>query len=274
MISYNNIIKVDHLTFSYDPSNAVLDDISFELGTGQLVAVLGPNGAGKSTLFKCLLGRLKRYQGSIYMEGRDIKELNRKQMAAIAAYIPQSETPVFNYSVMDSVLMGTTGMLSPLQAPGAEQIEIAKQALAYLDIEYMADRGINEISGGERQLALLARAMAQRARVLIMDEPTANLDYGNQQHVLRHIQKMAQNGYTILLSTHNPEHALQYATHVLAIKDHKILANGNAKTILNEELIKSIYGLDVKVLEVEVGGSIVRSCVPAKKTESPRESSR
>ena len=274
VISYNNIIKVDHLTFSYDPSNAVLDDISFELGTGQLVAVLGPNGAGKSTLFKCLLGLLKRYQGSIYMEGRDIKELNRKQMAAIAAYIPQSETPVFNYSVMDSVLMGTTGMLSPLQAPGAEQIEIAKQALAYLDIEYMADRGINEISGGERQLALLARAMAQRARVLIMDEPTANLDYGNQQHVLRHIQKMAQNGYTILLSTHNPEHALQYATHVLAIKDHKILANGNAKTILNEELIKSIYGLDVKVLEVEVGGSIVRSCVPAKKTESPRESSR
>ena len=265
------MIKVSNLTFSYDPSFKVLDDISFELGTGQLVAVLGPNGAGKSTLFKCLLGLLRKYEGEIYMGGHNIKTLNRKKMASIAAYIPQSETPVFNYSVMDSVLMGTTGMLSPLQAPGEEQIEIARKAIEYLDIGYMADRGINEISGGERQLALLARAMAQKAKVLIMDEPTANLDYGNQQHVLRHIQKMARQGYTILLSTHNPEHALQYATHVLAIKDHKILAEGDAKTTLNENLIKEIYGLDVKVLEVEVGGSIVRSCIPAKRPADSEE---
>ncbi len=264
------MIKVKNLSFAYD-TDKVLDDISFELGAGQLVAVLGPNGAGKSTLFKCILGLLKKYEGEIYLGGKNIRDMNRKEMAAIAAYIPQSETPVFNYTVMDSVLMGTTGMLSPLQAPGPEQIEIAKKAIRYLDIEYMADRGINEISGGERQLALLARAMAQKAKVLIMDEPTANLDYGNQQHVLRHIQKMAKQGYTILLSTHNPEHALQYATHVLSIKNHKILAEGDAKTVLNEELIKNIYGLDVKVLEVEIGGSIVRSCIPAKLAEEADE---
>lgn len=257
------MIKVQNLSFAYD-ENKVLDDISFELGAGQLVAVLGPNGAGKSTLFKCILGLLKKHEGDIYLGGRNIKEMNRKEMAAVAAYIPQSETPVFNYTVMDSVLMGTTGMLSPLQSPGDEQIEIAEKAIEYLAIGYLADRGINELSGGERQLALLARAMAQRAKVLIMDEPTANLDYGNQQHVLRHIQKMAKQGYTILLSTHNPEHALQYATHVLSIKDHKVLAKGAADKVLDEALIKEIYGLDVKVMEAEIGGSIVRSCIPAK----------
>ena len=189
--------------------------------------------------------------------------MGRKEMAKLAAYIPQSEAPVFNYTVKDSVLMGTTGTLSPLQSPGEEQLALTERAMEYLGLEHMADRGINEISGGERQLVLLARAMAQKAKILIMDEPTANLDYGNQQHVLRHIQKMADQGYTILLSTHNPEHALQYATHVLAIKNHRVLASGKAETTLTEELIKEIYGLEVRIMEVPVGGGTVRSCIPA-----------
>ncbi len=261
------MIKVNELSFAYD-RDKILEDISFEIGSGQLVAILGANGAGKSTLFKCMLGLLRKFEGEIRLGGRNIREMSRKEMAKLAAYIPQSETPVFNYTVRDSVLMGTTGMLSPLQAPGAEQMAIAERAMDYLDIGYMADRGINEISGGERQLTLLARAMAQKAKVLIMDEPTANLDYGNQQHVLRHIQKMAGQGYTILLSTHNPEHALQYATHVLAIKDHRVLAAGDAKSILTEELIKDIYGLEVKVIEVPIGGKTVRSCIPAALNEN------
>lgn len=261
------MIKVSNLSFAYDKAR-VLDDISFEFGEGQLIAILGPNGAGKSTLFKCMLGLLRKYEGEILLGGRDIRTMNRKEMAKLAAYIPQSETPVYNYTVRDAVLMGTTGMLSPLQSPGEEHIAIAEKAMEYLDIGYMADRGINEISGGERQLALLARAMAQKARILIMDEPTANLDYGNQQHVLRHIRKMAKRGYTILLSTHNPEHALQYATHVLAIKNHKVLAAGKARDILTEKLINEIYGLEVKVLEVPVGGSVVRSCIPAALAEN------
>ncbi len=261
------MIKVNHLTFAYDRLR-VLDDISFEIGQGQLVAVLGPNGAGKSTLFKCMLRLLHKYKGDIYLDGRNVKDLSRKDMASMAAYIPQSETPVFNYTVMDSVLMGTTGMLSPLKSPGPEQIGIAQQAIDFMDIGYMAHRGINEISGGERQMVLLARAIAQKAKILIMDEPTANLDYGNQHHVLRAIQNMAAKGFTILLSTHNPEHALRYATYVLAIKDHHVLAQGNAGEILTEGLIRTIYGLDVKVLKTEINGSEVRSCVPADAEET------
>ncbi len=256
------MIEVKNLSFAYD-KELVLDDISFELEPGQLVAVLGPNGAGKSTLFKCLLNLLKKYQGEILLDGQNIRQMNRKDIASVAAYIPQSETPAFNYTARETVLMGTTGTISALQMPGEEQFRIADEAIDYLDIGYLAERGVEEISGGERQLVLLARALAQRAKVLIMDEPTANLDYGNQQHVLKHIKKMANEGYTILLSTHNPEHALQYATHILAIKNHKVLAFGDVKNHLTEDLIRELYGLEVRILEVEIGGKIVRSCIPA-----------
>ena len=256
------MIQVDKLTFAYDTIK-VLDDISFSIGKGQLVAVLGPNGAGKSTLFKCLLGLQKKYEGEILLDGQNIKNIDRKRMASIAAYVPQSETPAFNYNVMDTVLMGTAGMLTLLESPGAEQKKLAMDAMDYLNIAHLADRGVREISGGERQLVMLARALAQRANILVMDEPTANLDYGNQQLVLRHIKKMAAQGYTILLSTHNPEHVLQYATHLIAIKDHRILAQGSTWEIMDEALIKTLYGLDVRLFEVEVGGQIIRSCVPA-----------
>lgn len=256
------MIEVNNLSFAYK-TEKILDNINFRTGEGQLIAVLGPNGAGKSTLFKCLLGFLRSYDGEILMGGKDIRNLGRKEMARMAAYIPQSEIPVFNYKVSETVLMGTTGMLSPLQSPSDEQIEIAHEAIRSLGIEHLEQRGINEISGGERQLAFLARAMAQQARLLILDEPTANLDYGNQQHVLNRVYEMAKQGYTILLSTHNPEHALQYATHVLAIKNHRILADGPADTEMNEKLIEDIYGLNVTVIEVEIDGRKVRSCIPS-----------
>lgn len=255
------MIEVNNLTFAYK-NNLVLDEISFQCPEGALIAVLGPNGAGKSTLFKCLLGFLKNYKGKITIHGEDIRKLNRKRMASYVAYIPQSEAVLFNYTALDTVLMGTTGMLSPLSAPGPEQKAMALEAMDYLGITHLADRGINELSGGEQQMILLARAMAQQAKILIMDEPTANLDYGNQQLVLNCVKRMAKNGYTILLSTHNPEHALQYATHVLAIKDQRILSEGRADEKLNEQLIQEIYGLKVKITEVLVNGGRVRSCVP------------
>lgn len=256
------MIRAENLSFAYDTAK-VLDGISFDIGKGQLTAVLGPNGAGKSTLLKCLLGLLKNYNGDIWLDEQNIKTLDRKKMAAIAAYVPQSEAPVFNYTVMDTVLMGTAGALSPLQMPGEAQTSAAKHAIDLLGIEHLSGRGIREISGGERQLALLARAIAQRAGILIMDEPTANLDYGNQQLVLRHIQDMAKKGYTIMLSTHNPEHALQYATHVLAVKNNKILAQGSVDDVLDEQLIKELYGLEVRIIEIETKSGRIRSCIPA-----------
>ncbi len=256
-----DILEVRNLSFSYGTA-PVLEQLSFCIGSGEVIAVLGANGAGKSTLFRCVLGLLRHYEGEVLLEGEDVLTMSRKDIATNAAYVPQAESPVFNYSVLDTVLMGTTGSLSLFENPGQEQVDAAEQALNSLGIAHLADRGIQEISGGERQLAFLARALVQRSRLLIMDEPTANLDYGNQQVVLRHVRNLAREGYSVLLSTHNPEHALQYASKVLIIKDHRLYAYGETSEILTEKTIGEIYGLRVMIITADADGTAVRSCIP------------
>ena len=261
------MLKVEDLTFSYRRGwPNVLDGISFTAEPGRLIALLGENGAGKSTLFHCLLGFEKNYGGAITLDGKDLRRMSRKEIASLVAYVPQSEMPVFNYSVFNTVLMGTTGTMSAFAAPGEEQISCARQAVEYLGIDHLAERGVKEISGGERQLTMLARAIAQSSRIMVMDEPTANLDYGNQQLVLRHIKNMTREGYTIIFSTHNPEHALQYASHVLVIKDHKIAADGPTEDALTESLIQRIYGLSARIIQVPLGDKTVKSCIPVDDT--------
>ena len=167
----------------------------------------------------------------------------------------------FNYTVIDTVLMGTTGTMNVLQRPGRRQQEAAMQALQRLGIEALAQRGIGTISGGERQLALIARALVQNAEILIMDEPTANLDFGNQQRVLAQIRALTARGYTVLLSTHNPEHALHYAHRVLALQDGHIAADGPTETALTPQLLQTLYGIQAILAEVPTDRGTVRSLI-------------
>ena len=269
------MLTVKNLTFSYQKDGVnVLDRVSFEEKPGRLVALLGANGAGKSTLFRCILGFEKNYSGEVFLAGRELRELTRKEIASLVAYVPQAELPVFNYTVFDTVLMGTTGTLPAFAAPGEEQIETAKEAIRFLGIEHLSERGVNELSGGERQLTMLARAIAQKAKMMVMDEPTANLDYGNQHLVLSNIQKMTRQGFTIIFSTHNPEHALHYASHVLVIKDHRIAAEGATTETLSEALIQDIYGLKARILHFEVDGKTVTGCIPMTGLETNKEEQR
>ena len=255
------MLEVKDLAFSYG-THPVLKGVSFKAGTGEVIAVLGANGAGKSTLFKCILGLLRPGIGEIFLNGRTIRKMSRKEIAKLAAYIPQTETPVFNYTVFDSVLMGTTGTLSALQSPGEAQKAAAEKAIRLLGIGKLSARGINEISGGERQLVFLARALAQESHLLLMDEPTANLDYGNQQTVMTRVRTLSENGYTVLLSTHNPEHALHYADKVLVLKDGNVFAFGETGNVLTEKMILDVYGLQVVIAEIEAGGKHIKSCIP------------
>ena len=249
-------IDVRDLSFAYG-KRQVLRQVSFRTRPGQLVAVLGPNGAGKSTLFRCILGFLPRYRGEIALCGHDLRFLDRRSLARLAAYIPQSSAPVYNYTVRDTVLMGA----DPFHAPGPSQQETADRVLETLGIRDLADRGINEISGGERQLALIARALVQNAEILIMDEPTANLDFGNQQRVLAQIRALTACGYTVLLSTHNPEHALRYAHRVLALQDGHIAADGPTETALTPQLLQTLYGIQAILAEVPTDRGTVRSLI-------------
>ena len=249
-------LEVRHLSFSYG-AHEVLKDISFDLQPGEFLSVLGPNGVGKSTLFRCILGLLNDYQGEILSDGESLKHMPRREMARRIAYIPQINRPTFGYTVLDTVLMGTTRQVSMFSQPGREQIAAARKALERVGAAHLTERDFSFLSGGEQQLVLVARAIAQQAEILIMDEPTSALDFGNQLRILQLVKELAGEGYGVLLSTHNPQHALSFATRILALSDGKVAALGNADEVLTPALVKQLYHVDVTFTQTQGANVLV-----------------
>ena len=254
-------IDVRTLSFSYGGA-PVLQNVSFSARGGEVIALLGPNGVGKSTLFRCLLGFLKPQRGEVRIDGKALADFSRRALAREIAYIPQSYSPTFNYTVRESVLMGVTAKLGALESPTAEQQVLVMRTLSQLGIAHLAERGSRKISGGERQLMLIARALVQNARVLIMDEPTANLDYGNSYHVMERVAQLGKDGYTVIFSSHDPNQAFRHATRVLALKDGSILADGPSAQVLTEPVLSTLYGIPVAVRSVDIGGTACTVSLP------------
>ncbi|MBQ7886573.1 MAG: ABC transporter ATP-binding protein [Clostridia bacterium] len=249
-------LSVRNLSFSYG-DHQVLDDVSFDLEKGEFLSVLGPNGVGKSTLFRCILGLLDRYQGSITSDGMDLRTMPRREMARRIAYIPQINRPVFGYTVLNTVLMGTTRQVSVFSQPKAEQIAQAVSALERVGAAHLIERDFTQLSGGEQQLVLVARAIAQQADILVMDEPTSALDYGNQLRVLQLVRELAGEGYAVLLSTHNPQHALTFASRILALSGGRVAALGRPDEVLTRELISRLYDVNAAFADTEGGRVLV-----------------
>ncbi len=256
-------LRVDGVHYRY-PEADILTDISFALPYGQLVSVLGANGVGKSTLFRCILGLSKEYQGNIFFGDAEVRTLNNKQIAQQVAYIPQSHYLSFQYSVFDMILMGTTSGLSLTGSPGKAEHARAQAAIDLVGIQWLQARTFQKISGGEQQLVLLARAIAQNAKIIIMDEPTANLDYGNQIKVLNCMRKLASEGYLIVQSTHNPEQAYLFSDRILAFAEGKLLANGKPCDILTSETVNCMYseGSGQRFAVESLHDDKVRVCIP------------
>lgn len=252
-------IEIKNLSFSYG-RHEVLHDMSLSIPDATLVNVLGPNGVGKSTLFRCILGLNGRYEGSIFVNGKDMRTLSVKERAREISYIPQSHAPVYDYEVIDVVLMSTGTDLGMLRSPGRRHIERAYAALERIGIEYLAHRTYTQISGGEQQLVLIARALAQDARTIIMDEPTSALDYGNTVRVLSCVRQLAREGLSIVQSTHQPDQAFLYSDKTLVINDGRVFAYGDPKDVITKELVSAIYGVNVEVNSLY--GDKVRVCVP------------
>ena len=253
-------MRVDNLHFSYG-THQVLKGVSFGVEDSGFVSLLGPNGAGKSTLFRCMLGLLEPSEGTVHICGRDIRNMPAAELSHRVAYIPQSHNPVFNFSVFDMVLMGTTSQLSRFSSPGKLQRLLAEEAMERIGISHLRDRGCANISGGERQLALIARAIAQQAKILVMDEPSASLDYGNKLRVMETVKRLTREGYTVIQSTHDPDQAYLYSDRILALYQGKILAWGTPRETISSDLISTLYGIDVEVCSMHRDG--VRVCVPA-----------
>ena len=239
-------IEVKNLRFSYS-TQAVLKNVTFSVNDGELLSILGCNGAGKSTLLRCILGLLSEYEGTIELNDRNIRGMSPSEMAKQIAYIPQSHYQAFNFSVYNMVLMGTSSQVSAISSPGKNQKMRAEDAMERMGISHLGKKSFSNISGGERQLTLIARALAQNAKLLVMDEPTANLDYGNQLRVMEQAKSLAGEGYTVIQSTHNPEQAYLFSDHILALKNGEIVGDGSPADIITEKLMRALYNADTEV---------------------------
>lgn len=255
------ILDVQHVSFAYH-NHTVLNDLSFSLDEGEVVCLLGQNGAGKTTLFKCVLGFFKNFEGDIFLGEKSLRTLNSREIAQKIAYIPQAHDSTYNYPVSDVVLMGTSPLIRSYATPGENERKIVEETLDFLNISHLADRGYTELSGGEQQLVLIARAVAQKSKLLIMDEPTANLDYGNQQRIMSLAKSLSKEGYTILLSTHNPEHALHFSDKALILQKGQSLQMGTPEEIITSELLLQIYGIEAEVLPISSSWGTVQTIVP------------
>ena len=252
-------VQVENLSFSYC-THDVLKNLSFKAEAGELLAVLGPNGVGKTTLFRCILGLQRNYTGTIRIDGDETGLLSTRELAHRVAYISQLHGQAFAYSVTDMVLMGTSHTLSSVSMPGKKEMNTAAEALEVMGISHLAKKNFSHLSGGEQQLVLIARALAQQTKTLLMDEPTASLDYGNQSQVLETVRKLAHSGYAVILSTHNPQHALWYADKALALCDGRAAAFGGSREVIDAALIKRLYGVSVDTFDTS--GGILIAPVP------------
>jgi iron complex transport system ATP-binding protein len=234
------------------------------LEAGEVVCLLGPNGSGKSTLMRTLLGLQARIGGEVTLDGRDLASWDAPARAQRLAYVPQAADSYFDFSLREMVEMGRTAHRGVFASPGTKDREIAAAALERLGISALADRPIHAVSGGERQLALIARALATEAGYLVMDEPTASLDYGNQSRVLEEIARLKDAGIGVLVSTHHPDHAFRIADRVLLLAAGRLLAQGPTGTTLTSSSLSCLYGCPVEVATVALAdGSSRRVCVPA-----------
>ena len=246
------------------PGRTLGRDIDLAIDAGEVLCVLGPNGSGKTTLFRTLLGLLPAHAGEIMLNAKALNTFTPTERAQRMAYVPQAGNSYFAFSVREVVLMGRTAHLGLFAAPGASDIDAAESALAELRIGHLADKAFTDISGGERQLALIARALAQASPLLIMDEPTASLDFGNQMLILNEILRLKASGRSVIFCSHDPDHALRTCIHpadqVLLLHHGNALACGRAQDVVTPENLGTLYGVGVEMFESRSGGQ--RFCRP------------
>ena len=245
----------------------VVSDVTFSAHGGEIVTLLGPNGVGKTTLFKTLLGLQPALKGSISLAGRPLSSWSRTEMARLIGYVPQVHLPPFPYLVRDVVVMGRSVYMGLFSSPGRDDYRAADEALEQLGLNHLANRIYTELSGGEQQMVLIARALTQKPRMLLLDEPTASLDFGNQIRVLGQIIGLASSGMGVLMTTHIPDQAFLCASrvrsHALLLQRGGRLLSGSVHQVLTEKNLQHAYGVDVRV-EHTLGrnNESLQVCVP------------
>ncbi len=246
------LLSFADIQFGYQQGNhLVLDGLWLEVNAGSVTAILGPNGSGKTTLLRLALGWLKPSAGKVLLAGKPIERYSRHELGRWMGLVPQTEHIPYAYSLLEYVLLGRAPYLKPLQMPGEEDVRVARQALERVGLQALAKRSVLTLSGGEKQLVLVARALAQQPRLLLLDEPTAHLDLGNKYHLLRLLNTLASQGVTVLLTTHEPEVAAAIASEVVLMRHGRVQHAGAIGETLTGERLSETYGIPVHVRQID-----------------------
>lgn len=250
----------------------VVSNVSFEVRSGDVLCLLGPNGVGKTTLFKALLGFLPTRSGVFSIDRQGLPFHNRKRLAKLIGYVPQVHEPPFPFRTLDVVVMGSIGSAKLFSGPSKADFAEAARILEMLGVARLKETIYTEISGGERQMVLIARALMQKPRFLVMDEPTSSLDFGNQMKVLRQVQLLAKSGIGIVMTSHFPDHAFLCCTKAAIMSKNEPFHVGVVEEIVTEETLRRAYGIDVHIFRANLKGRMIKTCVPLlEKDESALE---
>jgi iron complex transport system ATP-binding protein len=244
------MLEIRNISFRHQGNEAdILKSVDFRVQVSDMTTILGPNGSGKTTLFRCITGLWKPQKGEIVFENRDISGISHAERAKIFAVVPQEHEPPFPYSVLDVVLMGRVSHVGLFASPTSDDYEVAEKAIQTVGISHLRDRAYTKISGGERQLVLIARALSQEAPILLLDEPTSHLDFRNQVVVLKKVKEITrERGLTVLMTLHDPNLTMLFSDNVVVLNSGSIICTGSPQAVITEDILQKVYGIDVSLI--------------------------
>ena len=253
-------INLSNLVCGYQ-SVDVIGPFDLTFKTGEFTCILGCNGIGKTTLFKTILNFIPAKSGTVFIDDKNIQKMNSKELASYISYVPQAKNNRYQYTVIDIILMGRVNYIKPFESPSQNDYKIVNDILSTLSISHLAHKLYSELSGGEQQIVLIARALVQEAKFIFMDEPASNLDFENQKRVLDVLRYLSQNGIGVIMSSHAPDHAFYCGANVVLINKDKTYTFGATEELLTSNNLKKVYGTDMKILtDYDENGNVVHSC--------------
>lgn len=248
-------IEFHHVSAAY-PQAEVLEDLCFSVSEGEMTALIGPNGAGKSTLFRVMTGLHVPSSGKVRLFGRDVRKIGARERSRLVAVVPQELTTPMAYAVEELVMMGRSALLRPWQQPSKLDRQVVERAMAYADISDLRNRTMDTLSGGEKQRAVIAMALAQEPRVILMDEPTTHLDMNHAVELMLIVQRLnVEHGVTVLMSSHDLNMAAGFCRRMMVLDHGRLAADGPPRDVLREDLVRQVYHCDVHILHDTVSGS-------------------
>ena len=251
-------LNVRELAFGYDPAKPVLEGVSMTAETGQLVCLLGPNGSGKTTALRCMLGMLEPSDGAVELDGKAVGEYSRNDLARVMAYVPQFPTSAFAFSCRRIVMMGRFAHMGALGVAGEQDRNVVHEAMAMTETAEFADRTLTELSGGEAQRVMIARALAQQPEVLLLDEPTSHLDVRHQLGIYRMMVRLAHDWpMAVVCVSHDVNLAARFADRLVLLRDGRVVAAGAPADVIRADVLAETYSIQVTLVEMPTGVPLV-----------------